>query len=119
MIDTVMINEVIKIYIGQIVETGDSIDKIEVNLGINKIIDEEILEVMQGHIKSMKENSRGEYRKNYRGEGYSRSRDRNRSRDRSFSRNVSNDRNNRGTSNSRSRSGSRASTNRDSQVLQV
>ena len=31
MIDAVMINEIIKIDTGQIVETGDSIDKIEVD----------------------------------------------------------------------------------------
>ena len=46
MIDAVMISEVIKIDIGQIVGTGDSKDKIEVDQGMNKIIDEEILEVM-------------------------------------------------------------------------
>ena len=34
MIDTVIINEVIKIDIGQIVETGDSIGK-EIDLGMN------------------------------------------------------------------------------------
>ena len=41
-----MIDEVIRIDIDQIVETGDSIDKIEVDLGMNKIIGEEILEVI-------------------------------------------------------------------------
>ena len=51
MIDAVKISEVIRIDIGQIVETGDSMDKIEVGQGMNKIIEEEILEVMQGHIK--------------------------------------------------------------------
>ena len=60
-----------------------------------------------------RQNNRGEYRNNYRGEGYSKIRDRNRSRERSFSRNLSNRRNDRSTSNSRSISGSRASTNRD------
>ena len=101
-----MISEVIKIDIGKIVERGDSIDKIEVDQGMNKIMEEEILEVMQEHTKIFeRQNSRGEYRNNYRGEGYSRSRDRNRSRGRSFSSNFSNDRNNRSTSNSRSRSG--------------
>ena len=46
---------VIKIDTGQIVETGDSIDKIEVDQGMNKIIEEEILEVMQEHIKILKD----------------------------------------------------------------
>ena len=54
-IDAVMISEVIKINIGQIVKTGDSIDKTEVDLGMNKIIEEDILEVMQGCIKIMKD----------------------------------------------------------------
>ena len=43
MIDTGMISDVIKIDTGQIVETGDSVDKIEVDQGMNKIIEEEIL----------------------------------------------------------------------------
>ena len=47
MIDEVMASEVIKIDIGQIVEAGDSIDKIEVEQGMNKIIEEETLEIMQ------------------------------------------------------------------------
>ena len=55
MIDTVMINEVIKIDIGQIMETGDSTDKTEVDQGLNKIIEEEMLEVMQGGIKIIKD----------------------------------------------------------------
>ena len=50
-----MISEVIKIYVGQIVETEDSIDKIEVDQGMNKIIEKEILEVMKGHIKILKD----------------------------------------------------------------
>ena len=45
MIDVVMISEVIKIDIVQIVETGDNIIEIEVDQGMNKII-EEILEAM-------------------------------------------------------------------------
>ena len=49
-----MISDVIKIDIGQIVETGDSIDKIEVDQGANKIIEEEILEAMQGCIKILR-----------------------------------------------------------------
>ena len=65
------------------------------------------------HKNFERQNSRGEYRNNYRGEGYSRSRDRNRSRERSFPRNFSGHRNNRSTSNNRSRSGSRLSVNRD------
>ena len=46
MINAVRISKVIKIDIGQIVEIGYSIDKIEVDQGRNKIIEEEILEVM-------------------------------------------------------------------------
>ena len=45
MIDAVMISEVIRIDIGQIVKTGDSIERLEVGLGMNKIIGEVILEV--------------------------------------------------------------------------
>ena len=55
MIDAYMISKVIKIDTGKIVETGDSIDKIEVNQGMNKIIEEEIFEVMQKHIKILKD----------------------------------------------------------------
>ena len=44
----------------QIVETGDSIDNIEVDQGMNKIIEEEILEVMQEHIKILKDKIVGE-----------------------------------------------------------
>ena len=55
MIDAVMISKIIKINTGQIVETGDSIDKIEVDQGMNKIIGEEILEVMQECIKILKD----------------------------------------------------------------
>ena len=55
MIDAIMISEVIRIDIGQMVETGDSIDKMEVDPGMNKIIEDEILEVIQGHIKISKD----------------------------------------------------------------
>ena len=55
MIDAVMISKIIKIDTGQIVETGDSIDKIKVDQGMNKIKEEEILEVMQEHIKILKD----------------------------------------------------------------
>ena len=48
MTDPIMISEAIKIDIGQIVETEDNIDRIEVGLGMNKIIGEIISEVMQG-----------------------------------------------------------------------
>ena len=41
-----MINKVIKIYIAQIVETGDNIINIGVDQGKKKIIEEEILELM-------------------------------------------------------------------------
>ena len=46
MIDAVMISEVIKIDIGQLVQIGDNVDKIELDQGMKKIIEEEILEVM-------------------------------------------------------------------------
>ena len=46
MIDIVMISEVIKIDIGQIVGRGGNIIKIEVDQGMKKIIEEEVLEVM-------------------------------------------------------------------------
>ena len=55
MIYAITISEAFRIEIGQIVETRDSKDKIEVDLGMNKIIEEDILEVMQGHIKIMKD----------------------------------------------------------------
>ena len=48
MTDAVTINEIIRINIDQIVETGDNIDRTEVGLGINKIMGEAISEVMQG-----------------------------------------------------------------------
>ena len=46
MIEAIMISEIIKIDIGQIVETRDSINKKGVDQGMNKIKEEEILEVM-------------------------------------------------------------------------
>ena len=55
MTDAIIISEVIRTDIDQIVETGDSIGKTEADPGIHKIIGEEILEVMQGHIKILKE----------------------------------------------------------------
>ena len=51
MIDAVMISEGIKIDIGQIVETGDSIDKMEADLSLNKIIEGGNFRVMQEGIK--------------------------------------------------------------------
>ena len=60
MIDTVMISEIIKIDIGQIVEARDSIDKVEVDQGMNKTIEEKILEVMQENIKILKDKIVGE-----------------------------------------------------------
>ena len=47
MIHIIMIKEIIKIGIDQIVETGEFnlVDKVEVDQGMNKIIGEEILEV--------------------------------------------------------------------------
>ena len=46
MIDAITISEVFRIDIGWIVKIGDSIDRIEGVLGMNKIIGEIILEVM-------------------------------------------------------------------------
>ena len=50
----IMIREVIRIDIDWTVKTGDSIDRIEVDLGTNKIT-EEILEVTQGCIKTLRD----------------------------------------------------------------
>ena len=55
MIDAVMISKVVRIDIDQIVETGDSIGKTEADPGMNKIIGEEILEVIQRCIKTLKD----------------------------------------------------------------
>ena len=44
MIDTIMLREVIRIDIGQIEETGDSIGKTEADPGMYKIIGDGILE---------------------------------------------------------------------------
>ena len=55
MIDTIVIRNIIRIDIGQIVETGDSIGKTEADPGINNIIGEEILEVIWGYIKTLKD----------------------------------------------------------------
>ena len=46
MTDAVMISEVIRINIDQIVETGNNTDRTEVGLGMNKILGEAISEVM-------------------------------------------------------------------------
>ena len=46
MIGTTIISDVIRIDIGQTLKTGDSIDRIDIGLGMNKIIGEVILEVM-------------------------------------------------------------------------
>ena len=46
MTDAIMISEAIRTDIGQIMETEGSTDKIEVGLGMNKIIGEEISEEM-------------------------------------------------------------------------
>ena len=48
MTDAVMTSKATRTDIDQIVETGDSIDRTEVGLGMNKIIGEVISEVMQG-----------------------------------------------------------------------
>ena len=56
MIHTIMTEEIIKIGIDQIVVIREiSIDKIEVDPGMNKIIEEEILEAMQDSIKILEE----------------------------------------------------------------
>ena len=55
MIEAIMISEIIKTDIGQIVEMEGSIDKTEVDQDINKIIEVNILEVMQEHIKTLKD----------------------------------------------------------------
>ena len=81
--------------------TGEiSIDKIEVDLGMNKIIEEEILEAMQDHIRIL-EDRIVEENTECRNEDYSRERARSRSGESYFSRNNNNNkRNNRSVSNS-------------------
>ena len=51
----IMVQEIITICIDQIVEIGDFnlVDTVEVDPGMNKIIEEEILEVTQDHIKNL------------------------------------------------------------------
>ena len=70
---------------------------------------------MSSYQDSGRQNSRGEYRGNYRNKNYSTERGRSRSRERSFLRNNNNNtrRNNSSISISRPRSGSRAIPNRD------
>ena len=53
--DAIIFSKIIKINTGQIVETGDSIEKIEVDQGMKKIIEEEILEVTQDYIKMLED----------------------------------------------------------------
>ena len=55
MIDRIMISEIIKTDIGQILETEGSIDKIAVDQNMDKIIEVKILEVMQEYIKVLKD----------------------------------------------------------------
>ena len=55
MIDAFMISEVIRIDIDQKVKIGDSTDKIEVDPGMHKITGEDILEVIKGCIKILKD----------------------------------------------------------------
>ena len=59
MIDATAISEVIRIDMDRRVETGDSIGKTEADLGMNKIIGEEILEVILGCIKTLKNKETG------------------------------------------------------------
>ena len=113
MIDTVMIKKVIKIDIGQIVERGDNIDKIEVDQSMNKIIEEQILEVMQGSIKIMKDNTVEESTEVTTEMKVKAEIEIGTGLEKGHFLETSNDRNNGGTCNSGSRSGSRASTNRD------
>ena len=56
MIDAIMINEIIKIGTDKIVVTEKiSIEKIEVNQGMNKIIGDKILEVTPEHTKYLED----------------------------------------------------------------
>ena len=55
MTDAIMISKVITIDIDQIVETADNVGKTEADPSMHKIIGEEILEVMQEHIKILKD----------------------------------------------------------------
>ena len=81
-IEVFMIDEVIRID-SQIVKTGDSIDKTEVDLGMKKIYRRgNFRGNVKVHQNFERQNSRGEYRNNFRNESYGRSRDRNRSRER-------------------------------------
>ena len=113
MIDVVMISKVIRIDIGQIVEIGDSTEKTVVDQGMNKIIEEEILEVMQENINFERKNSKGHTEiieeRNIIAEveiGTGLEKDH-------FLETLVMIKNNRSTSISRSRAGSKASTNRD------
>ena len=49
--EVIMMSDVIRISIYQIVEKGDNIDRTEVGLGMNKIMEEGISEVMQGSLR--------------------------------------------------------------------
>ena len=89
MTDAIMISKAIRTDIGQIVETEDSIDRIEVGLGMNKTIGEESSEEMQDTLKNKIAEESIEMITEI--EGYDRSR--NRSRERSFFRSYSNNRN--------------------------
>ena len=110
MIDTIMINEIIKIGTDQIVVTGKiSVDKMEVDQGMNKIIGEEILEITWEHTEVLEDRIVEENIEVIIGMKIMKSR----SRERSFSRNINNRRNDRSINNGRSRSGSRVSINRD------
>ena len=53
--DAIMISEIIKIDIGQILQTEGIIDKIEVDQDIDKIIEVKMLEVTLEHIKILKD----------------------------------------------------------------
>ena len=55
MIDAVIISEVLRIDLDQIVETEDSIDKMDVDQGMHKIIEEVVLVVIQECITIMKD----------------------------------------------------------------
>ena len=89
MIDTVMISEVVKIDIGQIVEMRRQYRQ---DRGRPKYKQNYRGGNFRGKARMYqnfeRQNNKGEYRNNYRDEGYRRSRDRNRSRERSFSRNI-------------------------------
>ena len=117
MIHIIMIEEIIKIGVDQIGETGEFnlVDKVEVDQGKNRIIGmiigEEMLGVTWEHTNILKDRIE-ENIEEIIGVKIMREKEVGVGLERSFSRNI-NKRNKIGTGNSRSTSGSRVSTNRD------